>query len=80
MPKKSEPNAVRIAPLAYAFATLVAAAGGAQAQEVQQEDNEIIVTARRVEERLIDVPAAISDVSSADVQNSTMSSLPTSLR
>jgi iron complex outermembrane receptor protein len=75
MPKKSQPNAVRIAPLAYAFATLVATAGGAQAQEVQQEDNEIIVTARRVEERLIDVPAAISVVSSADVQNSTMSSL-----
>lgn len=75
MSKKSQPKPMRVAPIAYAFATLVAATGGAQAQDAQQEDNEIIVTARRVEERLIDVPAAISVVSASDVQNSTMSSL-----
>lgn len=75
MSKKSQPQKMRVAPLAYAFASLVAASGVAQAQESAQEDNEIIVTARRFEERLIDVPAAISVVSSSDVQNSTMSSL-----
>jgi iron complex outermembrane receptor protein len=79
MSRKSQPQTGRVAPLAYAFATLVAAAaGGAQAQDTagaQQEDSEIIVTARRFEERLIDVPSAISVVSNLDVQNSTMSSL-----
>lgn len=77
MSKKKNQPAVRVAPLAYAFASLVAAAGGAQAQEAAQaqEEGDLIVTARRIEERLIDVPAAISVVSGADVENSTMSSL-----
>jgi len=76
--KKLLGTVVRAAPIAYAFASLVVVTGDAHAQDRQpgvQEEVELVVTARRIEERLIDVPAAISVVTGADVQNSTMSSL-----
>ena len=66
------------APFAYAFATLLAMPNMAFAQTSEDRagnNNEIIVTARKQEERLLDVPAAISVVTNSAFENSTMSNL-----
>ncbi|MEZ6023593.1 MAG: TonB-dependent receptor [Hyphomonadaceae bacterium] len=65
------------APFAYAF-VMLAMPSAADAQTVGDRttnSNEIIVTARKQEERLIDVPAAISVVTEDAFENSTMSNL-----
>jgi len=81
MTKKSQLTHFAPSHLALAFAAAFVAAPGAEAQDTARAEsgvvtsNEIIITARKQEERLIDVPAAVSVVSSQAFENSTLSNL-----
>ncbi|MBL8531650.1 MAG: TonB-dependent receptor [Hyphomonadaceae bacterium] len=68
--------------MAYAFVSVLAVtAGNANAQQTEApradaaSNNEIIVTARKTEERLIDVPAAVSVVTNQTIENAQISNL-----